>query len=110
MAITAAQRPLVIVTGFTTKSEPRYGYDRDAGRRTDELVGYNTTIAPEEGAPLQVRFAKEDGPAARGAFVALLVSVQESQQYGTYLHFERHVSEADLESIAKGAFGSAKAA
>ncbi len=110
MAITAAERPLVIVTGFTTKSEPRYGYDRDARRRTDELVGYNTTISPEEGAPLQVRFAKEDGPVSRGLFVALVASVQESREYGTYLHFERHLSEADLEGIHKSAFDSAKAA
>lgn len=110
MAITAAERPLVIISGFITKSENRYGYDRDARRRTDELVGYTATVAPSEGAPLQVRFAREDGPVRTGDAILIFASVQESREYGTYLHFERHLSADDLENVARDTLQPSKAA
>ena len=110
MAITAMERPRLIVAGAVVRSTPRYGYDNEARRRTTEVVGHAAIIAPNEGAPIEVRYSLEDGPVRAGDMVAVVVSVQESREFGTFLNFERHLTAEDLDTIARDALATTKAA
>jgi hypothetical protein len=99
MAISVVVRPSLIVAGQVIATTPRQEYDEATRQRTDVVIGYNVSIAQENGATVQVRYSLEDIVPDVLDKVAVIVDVQESRQYGAFLVFQRNVLADDLDRI-----------
>lgn len=92
-------RPTMLVTGDVVSVTPRQAFNRDTNRRTDEVIGYEVTLAQDNGAHVRVRYSLEDTQVRVGQFVAAVIDIQESREFGAFAVFVRNVLTDDLDRI-----------
>lgn len=96
MAIARPKRPEVIVSGTVQRVAPRTKKD------SADVFRHDVELTTETGANLSVEFWNRDEyvplPQVHD-FVALVVEVSESQQYGASLGYVRDVTANDLDLI-----------
>lgn len=105
MAIAKPKRPTVIVSGTVQDIAQR------TKRETGEVYRHDVTVQTEDGSLLSVEYwqRNEFVPLPQVlAFVALVVEVSESREYGASLGFVRDLTEGDLDLLHSRAFAGDK--
>jgi hypothetical protein len=102
-------KPSMILHGRVLSVTPRRAYDQATSRRTDEVIGYEVTLQQDNGAQAKLRYSLDDAQVSVGQFVAAMIDVQESVQYGAFAVFVRNVLTDDLDRLNSALSAPAKA-
>jgi hypothetical protein len=103
MGLSKQRRPLVLMTGTVIAIEAKAEYD-DNSKKTGNVGRYDVTIIQSNHATPDIRFPVGfDAPRVpeEGELVSLLVDCGETREYGANFRAVRHVTDDDLEELAR---------